>query len=83
MNLGIVPQSVYDEQSAWYDHILWDYGIPLDTRHNWSKSDWELWGAATSGSETRQGLIDAVATWVANTSEWKPFGDLYETISGE
>jgi Domain of unknown function (DUF1793) len=83
MNLGIVPQSVYDEQSNFYPTVLNEFGLALDTRHNWSKSDWQIWGAATSNSDTRQAIIDAVATYAANTSEWLPFGDLYETLTAE
>ncbi|EED14629.1 conserved hypothetical protein [Talaromyces stipitatus ATCC 10500] len=83
LNLGIIPQSIYDRQSEFYPSVLETFGIPVDTRHKWSKTDWQIWAAATAGNSTRQDMIDAVATWVAATSEWLPFGDLYETQSGE
>jgi hypothetical protein len=33
----LVPQSVYDMQSAFYPTQLEKYGVPLDTRHSYTK----------------------------------------------
>ena len=38
LNLGLVPQSVYDMQSAFYPTVAEEYGVPLDTRHDYAKS---------------------------------------------
>jgi Domain of unknown function (DUF1793) len=38
LGLGIVPQSVYDIQSAFYPTVFGKYGVPLDTRHSYTKS---------------------------------------------
>lgn len=37
LGLGLVPQSVYDMQSAFYPTQRQTYGVPLDTRHNYTK----------------------------------------------
>ena len=37
LKLGLVPQSVYDMQSAFYPTVELEYGVPLDTRHNLTK----------------------------------------------
>jgi hypothetical protein len=37
LGLGLVPQSVYDMQSAFYPTQQQKYGVPLDTRHNYTK----------------------------------------------
>lgn len=37
LNLGLVPQSVYDMQSAFYPTVNNQYGVPLDTRHTYTK----------------------------------------------
>lgn len=39
LGLGLVPQSVYDMQSAFYPTVAGRYGVPLDTRHNYTKSE--------------------------------------------
>ncbi|TKA71376.1 hypothetical protein B0A49_04673 [Cryomyces minteri] len=41
LNLGNIPQSLYDMQSQWYSTVSQIFGIPLDNRHSYTKSDWE------------------------------------------
>ena len=38
LGLDLVPQSVYDMQSEFYPTIEAKYGVPLDTRHDLTKS---------------------------------------------
>ena len=38
LSLNLVPQSVYDMQSAFYPTVNRKYGVPLDTRNNFVKS---------------------------------------------
>ena len=81
LGLGVVPQRLYDMQSAWYATVSQVYGVPLDNRHHYTKSDWEMWTAATCGPRTRRLFVDGLAYWLNNTSSGVPFSDLYETIS--
>lgn len=37
LGLGLVPQSVYDMQSNFYPTAELEYGVPLDTRHTYTK----------------------------------------------
>ena len=39
LSLNLVPQSVYDIQSNFYPTIAEQYGVPLDTRHDYAKSE--------------------------------------------
>lgn len=39
LGLNLVPQSVYDMQSAFYPTVVEQYGVPLDTRHDYAKSE--------------------------------------------
>jgi hypothetical protein len=43
LNLGLVPQSVYDMQSAFYPTVNNKYGVPLDTRHTYTKGMSSPW----------------------------------------
>jgi len=47
LGLELVPQSVYDMQSAFYPTVFNEYGVPLDTRHTYTK------GACTSPERAR------------------------------
>lgn len=37
LGLDLVPQSVYDMQSEFYPTVFNEYGVPLDTRHTYTK----------------------------------------------
>lgn len=83
LNLNLVPQSVYDMQSAFYPTIEDRYGVPLDTRHNYTKSDWEMWTAAIAGEETKSMFIADLASWIGETTIDRAFVDWYDAQTGE
>ncbi|KAH8646828.1 hypothetical protein BX600DRAFT_420703 [Xylariales sp. PMI_506] len=80
LNLGVVDAAVYAMQSAWYPKVSQLYGVPLDNRHHYTKSDWEIWTAATCEPETRRLFVNGLAYWLNETTTQYPFTDLYETI---
>ncbi|KAJ7276535.1 DUF1793-domain-containing protein [Mycena haematopus] len=84
LGLNLFPESVYAEQTAWYQTHANAFGVPLDTRHTYTKTDWQLltasWATTTS---VRNLLISAVKDWVSDGLNNGPFGDLYDTITGE
>lgn len=60
------------------------YGVPLDSRKEYTKSDWILWCAAMSGDkEQRRTLIKPIADYLENSPSRVAFSDWYETVSGE
>lgn len=81
LNLGVIRQEVYDMQSTFYATVSQVFGLPLDNRHSITKSDWEMWTAATCTPHTRRLIVNALAYWLNNTATDKAFTDLYETIS--
>ena len=83
LNTNLVPQEVYDMQSAFYPTVQEKYGVPLDTRNRYyTKSDWELFCASIASEETRGMFISGLAKWVNETPTSKPFTDLYQTNDG-
>ncbi|KAJ7129315.1 DUF1793-domain-containing protein [Mycena epipterygia] len=81
--LNLFPASVYAEQTAWYQTHANAFGVPLDTRHTYTKTDWEIYtaGIATT-TAVRDIFIGAVKKWVSDGQFNGPFGDLYDTVSG-
>lgn len=79
---GYFPYAVYQRQSRWYSAVLQKYGLPLDTRHLYTKSDWEVWAAAISSERTRHQIINLIGLWLNETTTNRPFTDLYDTESG-
>ncbi|KDQ64628.1 hypothetical protein JAAARDRAFT_201939 [Jaapia argillacea MUCL 33604] len=83
LNLNLFPSSVYTMQTAWYETHANAYGVPLDTRHTYTKSDWQLWTAAIVTSNTTRDLfISSVRSYAADGMSSQPLGDWYETTNG-
>jgi len=78
LNMGLVSGDLYAMQSAWYPVVSQVYGVPLDNRHHYTKSDWQIWTAATSHAATRRLFVNAIAYWLNETVTDGPFSDLYE-----
>ncbi|KAH7403312.1 glutaminase GtaA [Cadophora sp. MPI-SDFR-AT-0126] len=83
LDLNFVPQSVYDMQSAFYPTVEQKYGVPLDTRHNYTKSDWEMWTAAIASDSTKTMFISDLATWINETPTNKALTDWYDVQTGD
>ncbi|KAK3326291.1 hypothetical protein B0H66DRAFT_154497 [Apodospora peruviana] len=74
-----VPSKIYQMQSDWYHAVLQNYGLPLDSRHLYTKSDWEFFAAAVASKKTRTEMLTVIAKWVNETSTDRPLTDLYDT----
>ncbi|EIM87836.1 DUF1793-domain-containing protein [Stereum hirsutum FP-91666 SS1] len=84
LGFSLFPDSVFEMQTSWYSSHVNTYGIPLDTRHTYTKSDWTIWTAAiASDTTTRDLLIGRLATWAADGIPNQPFSDFYETETGD
>ncbi|KAJ4360907.1 uncharacterized protein N0V89_001476 [Didymosphaeria variabile] len=74
-----IPHGIYTNQSLWYSYSLQQYGLPLDSRHLYAKSDWEFYAAAVASPSVRKSILEKVALWVNETITDRPFSDLYDT----
>ncbi|KAL4935733.1 hypothetical protein BDV06DRAFT_233994 [Aspergillus oleicola] len=83
LGVNLVPQSVYDMQSDFYPTIQNQFGVPLDTRHMYTKSDWELFTAAVASPTTRDMFIRLIAEWINTTPTNRALTDLYDTVTGD
>lgn len=66
-----IPDYVYKLASDWYHNVMQQYGLPLDSRHLYTKSDWEFFAAAVTSKSTRTEILTLVATWLNETSTGK------------
>ncbi|EPS26858.1 Glutaminase A [Penicillium oxalicum] len=83
LGLHLVPQSVYQMQSDFYPTVTNNYGVPLDTRHTYTKGDWECFVAAIASTSTRDMFINDLAKWINETPTNRALTDLYDTVSGD
>lgn len=75
---GLFPDGLYRNEIRWYQRMSNAYGVPLDVRHDYTKSDWILWVSAMAESrEDREALIGPVAAFLRDTPDRVPFTDFY------
>ncbi|KIJ70073.1 hypothetical protein HYDPIDRAFT_23218 [Hydnomerulius pinastri MD-312] len=80
----VFNNSVFKMQTDWYAQNANVYGIPLDTRHTYTKTDWEVWTASImTDARTRNLFMDSVVRYAANGESNEALGDLYDTVSGQ
>ena len=76
---NFLPSSLYLKQSAFYEQVMQRYGLPLESRHLYTKSDWMMQTAAISTQSVREELVARFAKWVNETSTDLPFTDIFDT----
>ena len=78
LNLGLFSQEVYDRELACYKTKLAPYGIPLDSRGDYTKTDWELWSTRLfDDAEYTNAVVDAMWRYLTETPDRTPFTDLH------
>lgn len=84
LDLGLWPQEVRDREVESYLARQNEYGLPLDSRHDYTKNDWILWSAVlTGGKHHVEALAAPIARWLEETPDRVPLGDWYDTKTGK
>ena len=80
LNLNLVDPRIIDIQEKWYRFKAERFGVPLDSRNMYTKSDWAMHVAALSRSNiTRHMLISKLFNWMNETCTDRPMTDLFMT----
>ena len=83
LGFGLFPREVADREQAAYRKLAKPYGLPLDSRKAWTKTDWEFWCAALRGERADLDFItDLVWRYANETPDRRPFPDWYWTHNG-
>lgn len=82
LRLNLIPAKVAAQEARWYLSRANTYGVPLDLRHTYTKSDWEMWTAAWLADQPRitSLLIESLYQFASTTASRVPFTDWYDTV---
>ena len=80
--VGFVPHKIYSLQSKHYHNVRQRYGLPLDSRHLYTKTDWEFFTTAVTSPSTRAEILHSIAKWVNETVTDRPLTDVHNTEGG-
>ncbi|WP_080905546.1 glutaminase domain-containing protein [Parabacteroides sp. Marseille-P3160] len=84
LGLNIFPKEVAEKELAYYLTKQNTYGLPLDNREDYSKSDWILWSACLTGSpEHFDALMQPVWKYADETPSRVPMSDWYFTSTAK
>lgn len=76
LGLGIFPAEVAQKEIAYYLRKQNKYGLPLDNRETYTKTDWIIWTATlTQDQETFQKFISPLYLFMNETPDRVPMSD--------
>ena len=84
METNLYPQEFLDREIECYLSKNNAFGVPLDSRKDYTKSDWILWAASLTLHPSKAAqLIAPVAKFLEHTPDRVPFSDWYDTLSAK
>lgn len=79
-DFGLFDKEIYKAETEKYRKELNAYGVPLDYRRSFTKTDWELWAACLD--ETKENVAafaEHICRYLADTKDRNCFTDWHDT----
>ncbi|MET3126495.1 hypothetical protein ABID42_001597 [Arcicella rosea] len=84
LNLNYFPKEVFDTEVKYYLTKQNEFGLPLDSRATYTKSDWVIWTSVlTNNDKDFQALVNPMFEYAVKTNSRVPISDWHETKTGK
>ncbi|MFP5436564.1 MAG: glutaminase domain-containing protein [Bacteroidia bacterium] len=84
LGLNVFPESVRKTEIAYYLTKQNKYGLPLDSRENYTKSDWVIWTATlTDNQKDFDALVNPMWDYANETHNRMALSDWHHTLSAD
>lgn len=80
---NIFPPQIAETEMAFYLKNRHTYGLPLDSRKNYTKNDWILWSACLGTDADFREMIAPVYKYACETPSRVPISDWYDVDSAQ
>ena len=82
LGFHLLPDDFYHRELSSYIPRMNRYGLPLDSRASYSKTDWILWTAAMANDDDFSKFTAPIAKYLRESGSRVPFSDYYDTETG-
>ncbi len=84
LDYNLFPASVRTAEVAYYLKKINTYGLPLDSRADYTKLDWSVWTATLASTPDQfAAIVDPMYRWTVETPTRVPLTDWYDTRNGK
>lgn len=79
LGLSVFPTGTWDKELESYLKRSKPYGMPLDNRAGYTKSDWLIWAASMMDRDSFEAMVIPLWNACHDTPQRVPFTDWYDT----
>lgn len=83
LQLDTFPTEAHQMSDDFFSTVRGEFGVALDNRQDWAKSDWNMWLASTFSQDTRDEFVDDLWAFMTNGKHTWPFSDRYVSTSAK